>query len=140
MDFRSILIRATLLGFVILGIGSRLLMRVAAHMDGRAPAWTLEGTVAVIFYGGVAGAFSGLVYYVLQRFVENSLLRTIAFLAICGLISWRGVHGVAPVQQAMFMALAISYLVIIDVLGRRAQCRRISAQPDLMTAAPGSRA
>jgi hypothetical protein len=140
MDFRSTLIRATVLGLLILGVGSRLLMRVAAHMDGRAPAWTLEGSLAVVFYGGVAGAFSGLVYYILQRFVENSSLRTVAFLVICGLVSWRGVHGVAPMQQAMFMALAISYLVIIDVLGRRAQARRSSAHPDLVAAVPGSTA
>jgi peptidoglycan/LPS O-acetylase OafA/YrhL len=127
MDLRSSLIRATLLGLVILGIGGRLLMRVVAHMEGRTPAFTLEGSVAVVFWGTVAGAFSGLVYYLLQRFVKKSSLRSFAFIVICGLVSWRGVSGLLPVPQAMFMALALGYLVIVDVLGRRAPLRPASA-------------
>ena len=35
MELRSDLIRATLLGMIILGIGGHLLMRVVAHMEGR---------------------------------------------------------------------------------------------------------
>ncbi len=129
MDLRSNLIRATLLGLVILGIGGRLLMRVVAHMEGRSPAFTVEGSVAVIFYGALAGAFSGVVYYLLQRFVEKPALRTAAFMSICGLVSWRGVHGLLPVPQTMFMALAFLYLVIVDVAGRLA--RRKSPREDM---------
>ncbi len=120
MDLRSDLIRATLLGFVILGIGSRLLMRVVALMQGSAPSWTFGGTVTVVALGTVSGFAAGLIYNVLRRFVHNPSARTAAFLAICGLISWRGVHGVPVVQQAMFMTLAFVYLVIVDVLGRLA--------------------
>jgi len=127
MELRSGLIRATLLGLLILGIGGRLLMRVVALMDGQAPAFTLEGSVAVVFYGTVAGAFSGLVYYVLTRFVNKPALRTTAFIVICGLVSLRGVSGLRPVAQAMFMALAFVYLVLVDVLGRRAPLRPASA-------------
>jgi hypothetical protein len=126
MELRSSLVRATVLGLVILGIGGRLLMRVAAHMEGRAPAFTIEGTVAVIFYGTVAGAFSGIVYYALGRFVTASWNRTLLFVVICGLISWRGVHGLRPVQQAMFMALALFYLASVDLLGRRSRHRQLS--------------
>lgn len=137
MGLRSSLIRATLLGLVVLGIGGRVLMRVAAHLEGRAPAFTIDGTVAVIFYGTVAGAFAGIVYYVLARFVASDLGRTAAFLIICGLVSWRGVHGLLPIQQAMFMALALAYLVIVDVVGRRARAYRTRANPDLPLPAPG---
>jgi hypothetical protein len=126
MELRSSLVRATLLGLVILGIGGRLLMRVAAHMEGRAPAFTIEGTVAVIFYGTVAGVFAGIVYYVLGRFVTSSWIRTTLFFVICGMISWRGVHGLQPVQQAIFMALALFYLVSVDLLGRRSRHRQLS--------------
>ena len=119
MDLRSSLIRGTLLGLAILGVGGRLLMRVVAHMEGRAPAFTPEGSLAVVFYGGVAGAFSGLVYYLLARFIEKSWLRTAAFILICGLIALRGVSGLLPVPQAMFVTLALVYLIIVDVLGRR---------------------
>lgn len=115
MELRPILIRATLLGLVILGIGGRLLMRVVAHMEGTTPVFTPEGTVAVVFYGTVAGAFSGLVYYLLGRFVHKPSLQIVAFIVICGLISLRGVSGLVPRSQAMFVALALVYLVTVIV-------------------------
>jgi len=117
---RSDLIRGTLLGLVILGIGGRLLMRVVAHMEGRVPVFTPEGSVAVVFYGTVAGAFSGLIYHLLRRFVRKPWIRTVAFMAICELIAWRGVSGLLPVPKAMFMTLALAFLVIVDFMGRRA--------------------
>ena len=120
MDFRLILIRATLLGFLMLGIGSRLLMRVVALMQGTPPGWTFGGTMTVVFLGTVSGLGAGVIYCVLQRFVDKAWVRTAAFIAICGLISWRGVHGVPPVQQAMFMTLAIAYLIVVDILSRLA--------------------
>lgn len=120
MDLRSDLIRATLLGLVILGVGSRLLMRVVALMQGTPGAWTFEGTLTVVFLGTVSGFGAGLIYHLLRRFVAGPSMRTTAFFVICGLISWRGVHGVPPYQQAMFMALAFAYLVVVDVLGRLA--------------------
>jgi hypothetical protein len=87
MALRSDLIRGTLLGVVILGIGGRLLMRVVAHMEGRFPAFTPEGTITVVFYGAVAGAFSGFIYWLVRRFLTKSWWRTAAFFAICGLVS-----------------------------------------------------
>ena len=126
MDLRSNLIRGTLLGFLILGIGGRLLMRVVAVMQGTAPAWTFGGTMTVVFLGAVSGFGAGLIYYLLRRFVDKPWLSTVAFITVCGLISWRGVKGASPGSQAMFMALAIAYLVIIDVLGRRSQPRLAS--------------
>lgn len=137
MNLRSNLVHGTLLGLLILGIGGRLLMRVVAHMEGRAPMFTLEGSVTVIFYGAVAGAFSGTIYYLLQRFVREPSLRTIAFVGLCGLVAWRGVHGLLPIPQAMFMALAMAYLVIIDILGRRSHSRRLSAGTEFVPSARG---
>lgn len=124
MELRSDLIRATLLGMIILGVGGRVLMRVIAHMEGRVPAFTPEGSIAVVFWGTAAGAFSGLIYHLLRRFVRKSWVRTAAFIIICGLVAWRGVSGLLPIPQAMFMALALAYLVIVDVLGRRSRPAR----------------
>ena len=118
MELRSWLIRGTLVGLFVLGISGRLLMRVIAHMEGRTPVFTPEGTMTAVFAGAVAGAFSGLIYYVLRRFVRQPWLRTVAFIVVCELITWRGVHGLLPRPQLMFMALALVYLVIIDVMGR----------------------
>ncbi len=124
MELRSNLIRGTVLGLLILGIGGRLLMRVVAHMEGRVPVFTPEGSMAVVFYGTVAGAVSGLIYYLLRRFVRKPWARTAAFITICELISWRGVSGLLPLPRAMFMTLALVYLVIIDILGRRSGLAR----------------
>ena len=119
MELRSDLIRATLLGMIILGIGGRLLMRVVAHIEGRPSVFTPEGSIAVVFWGTLAGAFSGVIYHLLRRFVRKPWIRTPAFIAICMLVAWRGVSGLLPIPQAMFMALALAYLVIVDMLGRR---------------------
>jgi hypothetical protein len=128
MELRSDLIRGTVLGLLILGIGGRLLMRVIAHMEGRVPVFTPEGSIAVVFYGAVAGAFSGLIYHLLRRFVRNSWVRTAAFITICELISWRGVSGLLPLPQAMFMTLALVYLVVMDLLGRRSPSARTNPE------------
>ena len=116
---RSDLIRGTLLGLMILGIGGRLLMRVIAHMEGRIPVFTFPGSVTVVFAGTVAGALAGLIYHLLRRFVGTPWIRTATFISICELISWRGVSGLVRLPQAMFMSLALVYLVIVDLLGRR---------------------
>jgi hypothetical protein len=131
----SDLIRGTLLGFLILGIGSRLLMRIVALMQGTPPGWTFGGTMTAIFLGTVSGLGAGIIYHLLRRFVSRPWLRTAAFLAICGLISWRGVHGIAPVPQAMFMALAFLYLGMVDVLGRLAS--RDSERQDMSITVTG---
>ncbi len=60
-----------------------------------------------------------MIYHLLRRFVAKPWVRTAAFIAICELVSWRGVHGLLPLPQAMFMTLALVYLVIVDLLGRR---------------------
>ncbi len=119
MALRSDLIRGAFLGLVILGIGGRFLMRVIAHMEGRVPVFTPQGSTTVVFAGTVAGALAGLIYHLLRRFVRKPWVRTAAFITICELISWRGVSGLLPLPKAMFMALALVYLVIIDLLGRR---------------------
>ena len=131
---RSDLIRGTLLGLVILGIGGRLVMRVVAHMEGRVPVFTPEGSVAVVFYGTVAGAFSGLIYHLLRRFVHKPWIRTVAFIGLCELVAWRGVSGLLPVPKAMFMTLALAFLVIVDFMGRRAGDARANPEDQVQPA------
>lgn len=120
MELRYWLIRGALVGFVVLGIGGRLLMRVIAHMEHRPLfVFTIEGTLTVVFAGTVAGLFAGLIYYLVRRFLREPWLRTLVFVAICELVTWRGVHGLLPVPQLMFMTLALIYLGMIDTMGRR---------------------
>jgi len=119
-DLRYWLIRGALVGLVVLGIGGRLLMRVIAHMEHRPLlVFTPQGTLNVVIAGTVAGLFAGFVYYLVRRFLRQPWLRTSVFIAICELVTWRGVNGLLPVPQLMFMTLALVYLGIIDMMGRR---------------------
>ena len=120
MELKRWILRGGVVGLLVLGIGGRLLMRVIAHREHRpVMEFTIPGTLTVLFAGTVAGLAAGLIYYLLRRFVQASWVRTIGFVAICGLIAWRGVHGLLLVPQLMFMALALVFLAIIDVMGRR---------------------
>ena len=95
-------------------------MRVIAYMEHRPLfVFTIEGTLTVVFAGTVAGLFAGLIYYLARRFLRQPWLRTVAFVAICELVTWRGVSRLLPIPQLMFMALALVYLGIIDTMGRR---------------------
>lgn len=115
--------RATLAGFIMLGIGGRLLMRVIAHREGRVPAFSPSGTLTVLLAGTAAGIFAGIIYFLLRRLIPQGSLRVTAFIIICGLVAWRGVHGQLLVPQLMFMALAFAYLVVVELLARRADQR-----------------
>jgi hypothetical protein len=120
MGLRTWLIRGALVGLIVLGVGGRLLMRVIAHMEHRPVfVFTIEGTLTVVFAGTVGGLFAGFIYYLARRFLHQPWLRTLVFIAICELVTWRGVHGLLPIPQLMFMTLALVYLIIIDTMGRR---------------------
>ena len=129
MELGRDLLRGALLGAIILGVGGRLLMRVIAHMEGRVPVFTPQGSLNVVLMGTIAGLLAGLIYYLLRRFVRRPWLRTFAFIVICEIIAWRGVSGLLPRPQAMFMALALVYLVLIDIMGRRSAVVRVSPGP-----------
>jgi hypothetical protein len=120
MELRRWLFRGALAGLIVLGVGGRLLMRVIAHREHRpAMVFTVPGTLTVLFAGTVAGLAAGLIYYLLRRFVRASWIRTAVFVLVCGLIAWRGVHGLLFVPQLMFMALALVFLMVVDFMGRR---------------------
>jgi len=70
-----------------------------------------------------------LIYYLVRRFVRSPWLRTLAFIVICEIVTWRGVSGLLPRPQAMFMALALVYLVLIDIMGRRSAAVGVSPGP-----------
>ncbi|HEX6627570.1 MAG TPA: hypothetical protein VF105_06425 [Gemmatimonadaceae bacterium] len=120
MELRRWLLRGAAVGLIVLGIGGRLLMRVIAHREHRPEmVFTVPGTLTVLIAGTVAGLAGGLIYYLLRRFVRSGAIRTVLFLIACGLLAWRGVHGLLLAPQLMFMGLALVFIVIIDAMGRR---------------------
>jgi len=120
MELRRWVVRGAIVGLFVLGVGGRLLMRVIAHREHRPmTVFTVPGTLTVVFAGTVAGLAAGLIYYLVRRFVRESWVRTAVFVVVCGLVAWRGVHGLLLVPQSMFMTLALVFLIIIDAMGRR---------------------
>jgi hypothetical protein len=120
MELRRWVLRGAIVGLFVLGIGGRLLMRVIAHREHRPMmVFTVPGTLTVVFAGTVAGLAAGLIYYLVRRFVRESWVRTAVFVTVCGLVAWRGVHGLLLAPQLMFMSLALVFLIIIDAMGRR---------------------
>ena len=119
------LLRGMVVGLIVLGAGGRVLMRIIAHTEHRQHyVLTVGGTLTVIFAGTVMGLICGSIYYLARRFIAKPWLRTALFAVVVEIIVWRGVSELLPRPKLMFLGLAVIYIAIIDVLGRR---RRVPA-------------
>lgn len=106
------------IGFIVLGIGGRVMMRIVAHWEGRVPVLT-EGTITVLLMGAVAGAAAGIVHGLLQRFIASSPARLTAFLAFCVLFTIYGVHDLLIRPMLLFIAISVVYAIALDVVIQR---------------------
>jgi len=104
-----------LIALPILGVGSRSLMRVIAHWEGRVPVLTFNGTTTVLFAAMMAGLAAGLTYGILKRFVSSGLIRHTVFLALCVVFTWRAVNELLPRPRLMFVALTLIYAAVLEV-------------------------
>ncbi|HLE55492.1 MAG TPA: hypothetical protein VJB15_00270, partial [Rhodothermia bacterium] len=72
---RSVLrsaIAGAAIGFVVLGIGGRIIMRIIAHWEGRVPVLTPSGTLKVVMMGALAGLTGGVIHGLLRQFVPRT--------------------------------------------------------------------
>lgn len=106
-------------GFPILGIGGRSMMRVIAHWEGRIPVLTMGGTLRVLFVATMAGLAAGAVYGVLKKVVANHYLRNAVFLIICVAFTWRAVDALLPGPRLMFVALTVVYVIVFEIVVER---------------------
>ena len=107
-----------LVGFVVLGIGGRVMMRIVAHWEGRVPVLT-SGTLTVLLMGTVAGAAAGVVHGLLRLFIANSPSRIAAFLAFCVLFTLYGVHDLLLRPMLLFVAISVVYAITVDLVIQR---------------------
>lgn len=108
------LLRGAAAGLIILGAGGRVLMRIIAHMEHRPQfVLTFGGTLTVIFAGTIAGLVAGFIYAVTRALVRQRAIRGVLFVIVVELIVWRGVSGLLPVPQLMFMALAGVFIAVV---------------------------
>ena len=117
---RSALLGAAV-GFVILGIGGRILMRMIAHWEGRVPAFTPSGTFTVVMMGALAGVSAGVVHGLLRRFVTQTVIRVALFVAVCVAFTWHGANALLPRPRLSFVALTLAYVLVLELISSKAQ-------------------
>src|SRR4029453_18375887 len=99
-------------GFVILGIGGRVVMRVIAHWEGRVPAFTPSGTFTVVMMGALAGLAAGVVHGFVRRFIARRAIRIALFVVFCVAFTWHGANELLPRPRLMFVALTLTYVAV----------------------------
>ena len=108
------------LGFLVLGVGSRIAMRVIAHATNVAPGFSLGGTMTVVFMGAVSGAAGGVIYALLVRFLpDRPLVRGVLFGVILTLLTLRGASPSTPLTLSLFFPLTFLYGGLLDYIHRR---------------------
>ena len=113
-------VTGAVLGLPVLGIGSRIAMRLVAVGTNRPGAFTLEGSLTVIFYGVVAGLAGGAIYAILARFLpRRTAIRSIIFGVIIVLLTLRGVSPATAFTLSLFLPLTVAYAILLDVIWRR---------------------
>ena len=120
----SSLARPALIGAAIalpiLGAGGRIIMRIIAHWEGRAPVFTVGGTSRVLFFATMAGLAAGIVHGLAKRFIHNALIRNVLFGAFCIAFTWRAVNALLPRPRLLFVALTIVYVIILELTSANA--------------------
>lgn len=117
-----------LVGLPILGIGSRIAMRLVAVGTDRPGAFTVEGSLTVIFFGVVAGLAGGAIYAVLARFLpRRAAIRSMIFGAIIVLLTLRGVSPATAFTLSLFLPLTVAYAILMDVIWRRSAVAGVAA-------------
>jgi uncharacterized membrane protein YbhN (UPF0104 family) len=107
------------LGLAILGIGSRIAMRIIAHATNVAPSFSFGGTVTVVSLGVVSGAAGGLIYAVLFRVLgDRAALRGVAFGVILTLLTLRGASPFTPLTLSLFLPLTLLYGALLHFVHR----------------------
>jgi hypothetical protein len=94
-------------------------MRIIAHWEGRAPVFTVGGTVTILFAATMAGLAGGIVHGLLAKFVDSVAIRMIVFLALCMVFTWRAVNELLPRPRLMFIVLTLVWATALELVSRR---------------------
>jgi len=107
------------LGLPILGIGSRIAMRIIAHATNVAPSFSFGGTLTVVSLGVVSGAAGGLIYAVLYRVLrDRAALRAVIFAVILTLLTLRGASPFTALTLSLFLPLTLLYGTLLHFVHR----------------------
>jgi hypothetical protein len=124
-DLLTIPLAGGVLGLLILGIGSRVLMRVIANLQGQPPAFSPSGTFTVVGLGVLCGIGAGFVLALLRRFIPAVWASTAIFIAFCLWLTWRGANVTPPQPRLMFVAMSLVFAAaLLMFAGRRSKTER----------------
>jgi len=127
------------LGALILGVGGRVAMRLIAEATGGITAFSIGGSLTVLFLGAVSGAIGGMLLVgaraLLRRWPPAT---TITFWLLLLAIALRGLHPVDRLRLLLFLPLVAMFGVLLQW---RTWRYRLPARPHFSagTSPPGAR-
>ena len=108
-------LRGAIVGLPILGIGGRIMMRIIAHWEGRAPVLT-SGTLTVLLMGTIAGAVGGVLHALSVQFVRSRLIRLALFEIVVVLFTLYAVHDLLIRPMLLFVAIMVVYGIVLEAI------------------------
>ena len=125
-DWRTGLTVGAILGAVILGIGSRIGMRVIAIAQGQGPSFTFEGTLTVVLLGTATGAAVAVLFLLARTaFPNRRLARVSLFWTLLALFVWRGLNPISALNAAVFAPLFLLHGSLLTVYWCRVRFRTL---------------
>lgn len=113
-------IAGLILGITILGILSRIAMRVVAHATDATPGFSWGGSFTVVFLGAAWGVGGAVIHAVLLRLLPHrSAARIVIFAFALVLLTLRGLRPFTPLTLALFMPLSLAYGALLVMAHRR---------------------
>lgn len=119
--WRKALAIGVVTGFVILGLGGRIAMRLFALHTGARPGWTLGGTVTVIFMGVVSGVTGALIRAAAAAWIPRrypTAIGSIVFVIACLLLTLRGLNPVDGARLTYFLPVTVAYIIAFEMIWR----------------------
>ena len=134
LDWRATLGVGVLLGAVILGIGSRIGMRIIAVAQGAGGAFTFEGTLTVVLFGAITGAVVAALFLASRSaFPNHRLGRGVLFWTLITAFVLRGISPLGWLNFAMFAPLFLVHGGLLTLYWCRVRLAKSSA-PSLPSA------
>ena len=125
-DWVSGLAAGASLGFAFLGIGARFGMRAIALSSGRAPTFSIEGSIAVSLLGALTGALIAVVFLLARTALPTRRwVRGALFWVVCGALALRGLHPVSMLNASIFVPLFLVHGILLHTFWCRVYLARI---------------
>lgn len=138
-DLRSEVLVGAILGFLVLGVGGRAIMRGIALATDAPRAVTVGGTVTVIAAGAAAGVAGALIHALSRGIASRAAhghpaVRVALFGALLTLVTARGLHGSPSGPALAFWPLVFAFGALQDWITTRRLAGRAGERTDALPA------